>query len=681
MASSSGSQAVDVRRALLEDLVSRQPVLALVNAAIGTAFALMYLPVRPLALIVGWISAMVLVQAVRLVGWWDCRRRLRQGILAGLSARLIAGSLATGCLWGVAGWAMFVPDPPYNAIVPFTLAGMVAGAVLTLPSHAAAFYAFYIPALIPYALRLMLEPSSARQLMALITLVFCLAIGLIGYQQRRGLVRVARLSRQNADLVGQLQEASRGLERRVEERTAELQVANDRLAAEIAERARSEAQIRHILDHDPLTGLPNRRLLVDRIGQALARARREGEGVAVMMLDLDDFKSINDHFGHPAGDTVLRAVAHRLRDALRETDTVARMGGDEFAVVQVGLDEPEGALVLARKLHAQASLPVRLEAGETAVRVSIGVALFPVDGPSPAELLKRADIALYAVKRRRSGGVTFYDSRLDRATSDRRRLEQELRTGLDAEQFTLVYQPRLRLDGGGMPGVEALLRWNHPERGQLPAEAFIDAAEASGLIRPIGAWALERACRDLVEVGQGAQDLQLAVNLSDAELREPGFPELLERILTGTGLAGRRLELEVAEATWADQHAEAVGAALEAIRRQGVRIALDRLGTGDLPLARLAGLPVDIVKIDRRLVAAVSTGASDRAVVAAAVALARTCGHQVVGVGIERDDQLAALRELGCDQGQGLLLGPPVAAAELAGLRSRALAMSSLPIS
>ncbi len=636
MVSSSVSPAVDINRALIGDLVSRQPLLALINATIGTAFALTYLPARPPGLIAGWIAAMLVAQAARLVLWRDCQRRLALGLLAGLSAKLTVGSLMSGCLWGFAGWAMFVPDPPYNAVIPFTLAGMVAGAVLTLPAHPAAFYTFYVPALLPYALRLMLEPSAARQLMAAITLIFCVAIGLIGYQQRRGLVRVARLSRQNADLVAQLREAGGELEQRVVERTAELRVVNARLAAEVLERERSEERIRHLLDHDPLTGLPNRRLLMDRIEQALARARREGGGVAVMMIDLDDFKSVNDRFGHPAGDELLRLVARRLREALRDTDTVARMGGDEFAVVAAGLNATGDALVLARKLHARATAPARLEAGETVVGIGIGVALFPADGATAVDLLKRADLALYAVKRRQRGGVAFYDENLDRAASDRRRLEGELAAGLEARQFVLVYQPRLRLDDGALVGVEALLRWNHPERGQLPAEAFVGAAEASGLIRPLGAWAIEQACHDLAGLGIEAGELGLAVNLSGAELRDTALPGLLERILETTMLPGRRLELEIGESACAQHGAETVQSLLQGIRPLGVLVALDHFGTGMLPLTQMARLAVDRIKIDRRVVANVDTDAGDRGVVAAAVALARAAGNPAVAMGVER---------------------------------------------
>ncbi len=456
------------------------------------------------------------------------------------------------------------------------------------------------------------------------------------------------------------------------------------------ERALNEerTKLAHLAHHDPLTGLPNRTLLTDRLERALARDRRTDASTALLVIDLDAFKSVNDAFGHAAGDELLVTVATRLRDALRDEDTVARLGGDEFAVVAAGLQGADSAATVAQKvldaLHEEV-----LVAGR-AVRVggSVGVAVAPDDASDAATLMRHADLAMYRVKREGRGAVAYFTSDLDARMRARAALTEDLRGALRAEaSLWVAYQPRVRLADGALEGVEALARWDHPSQGPIAPGTFVPLAEEAGLIAALGAYVLDRACADLV--GWRAEGLavpRVCVNVSIHQLRADDFEPRVLDALARHGLEPQDLELEVTESVMADERHHAT-TALASLQASGIRVAMDDFGTGYSSLHRLTVLPVDVLKIDRSFVRglgsagggrdsedAAATEAASRgtAVVDAVLALAAGLGLEVVAEGIEEPAQRLALMTRGCRVGQGFLMARPMPASELAGWAYRA---------
>jgi diguanylate cyclase (GGDEF)-like protein len=434
---------------------------------------------------------------------------------------------------------------------------------------------------------------------------------------------------------------------------------------DITERKRAEERIRHLAHHDQLTGLPNRGLLQDRLRQALALTEHGGAYIGLLLLDIDCFKDVNDTLGHPAGDWLLRAVAERLEAAIRQGDTLARLGGDEFAVVQPGLDGPGCAAALAQRLIETLAPPFRLEAQEVHVSASVGVALFPQHSDHADGLVRKADLALYRAKQDGRGRFRLFEPAMDDEVQARRRLDGELRRALEGAEFILHYQPQVSLATDRVEGVEALVRWRHPERGLVPPGEFIPAAEASGLIRPLGAWVLREACRQARAWRDAGLELVMAVNLSPAQLRHDGMLSEVDGALRASGLDPRCLELEITESLLLERSEGATDHVLRGLAARGVRLAFDDFGTGYSSLASLKRLPVEKIKIDRSFVRDIGRDPEDEAVVRAMVSLGHALGKRVVAEGVENEAQLAFLRRLGCDAAQGFLLAGPAAAAEI----------------
>ena len=433
---------------------------------------------------------------------------------------------------------------------------------------------------------------------------------------------------------------------------------------DLTERKAAEERIRRLALHDSLTGLPNRALLLDRLAQALARAQRDGGMVAVFLLDLDGFKEINDTLGHPAGDQLLCGAGQRMAGAIRATDTLARVGGDEFALVQQ-LRQPGDATALATKILAAFAAPFDLDGHEVQAATSIGIALFPQDGQEPAVLLKNADLALYRAKTLGRDRFHAFDRILDAEVQGRRRLERELRSALERGEFLLHYQPQLDLVTGRFTGAEALVRWNHPERGLVMPDAFIPAAEANGLIRELGAWVLREACAQARRWRECGWHLAVAVNLSPVQLRNGSLLPAIDAALKDAGLEPGRLELELTEGTLMENVQQKGGDFLCELAADGVRLAIDDFGTGYSSLAYLKHLPVSTIKIDRSFVRDLGRQAQDEALVRGIVTLGHSLGKRVVAEGVENETQLQLLREMGCNEAQGFLIAPPQAARHL----------------
>jgi diguanylate cyclase (GGDEF)-like protein/PAS domain S-box-containing protein len=448
-----------------------------------------------------------------------------------------------------------------------------------------------------------------------------------------------------------------------------LTLAGDRIhmtVADISDRKRAEEQIEFHAYHDVLTHLPNRKLFTDRLSHSLTHARRSGKSLAVMFVDLDHFKAINDTLGHTAGDELLLEMAHRLRDCVREDDTVARLGGDEFTIILSELRHPEDAVTVAEKIITAVQKPLLIGGMPIEVSASIGIALYPVDGNDPESLLRNADSAMYRAKE--SGRNTYQlctDEMKGRALQ-RLSLETKLRRALQEGQLVLHYQPQVSLTDGKVIGAEALLRWNDPERGWVYPGSFIPVAEESRLILPIGDWVLRTACAQMRAWREQGLDLpRLSINLSPRQFQQQDLVDTVRRALEETSLEAKALEIEITEGT-AMANAEATIETVHALRELGLSISIDDFGTGYSSLNYLKRFPITCVKIDGAFVRDLTRNEGDAAIVSAVIAIARSLKLRVIAEGVETVEQLTFLRRRRCDAAQGYYFSRPVPAEGLA---------------
>jgi diguanylate cyclase (GGDEF)-like protein/PAS domain S-box-containing protein len=427
-------------------------------------------------------------------------------------------------------------------------------------------------------------------------------------------------------------------------------------------------EMKHLAEHDVLTNLPNRMLLKDRITRAIATARRNGTQIAVLFLDLDQFKRVNDSLGHAAADRLLQSVAARLVSNVRDTDTVSRLGGDEFVVLLSEIKHASDAGHMARKMLAAMTVGHDIDGHSVAVTASIGISTFPEDGEDAEVLMQNADTAMYQAKETGRDNCQFFKREMNLRAIKRQSLEAGLREALKSNQFILHYQPKIDLATGSISGAEALLRWVHPISGLIPPLEFLPIAEDCGLILPIGRWVLKEACRQAQDwVNAGLRAVPVAVNVSSLEFRSQGFLENIRGILRETGLDPRYLELELTE-TVLMQHAESTLSVLSVLKSIGVRLALDDFGTGYSSLSYLKRFPIDCLKIDQSFVRDITSGTDDVPIVRAVITMAKSLRQRVVGEGVETEDQMCFLQAHGCDEGQGYFLSKPLAAALFAKL-------------
>jgi len=436
---------------------------------------------------------------------------------------------------------------------------------------------------------------------------------------------------------------------------------------DISSRKRAEERIQYLATHDGLTGLPNRLMFMQLLGLSIETARRYGRQLAVLFIDLDRFKIINDTLGHEAGDVLLREISVRLRECLRAADVVARLGGDEFVVLLQEVD-PERAASVARDILAVVMKPVVILGQECRVTASIGVCLHPDSGQDDQAIMKNADMAMYLAKEEGKNNFQFFTSGMKPQSIERLSLESNLRRALELDEFSLHYQAKVNFKSGAITGVEALLRWYNPELGSVPPTRFIPLAEDTGLIVPIGAWVLRTACAQSVAwQKQGLPPVCLSVNLSMRQLNDEGLLSEIERVLAETGLAPELLELEVTESTIM-HNAERAVRVLTAIKNLGVRLAIDDFGTGYSSLAHLKRFPIDTLKVDRSFIREVPNDAEDRAIAEAIIAMGKTLSLTVVAEGVETPEQQAFLSDRHCDEMQGYYFSTPVAAQDFAEL-------------
>lgn len=441
--------------------------------------------------------------------------------------------------------------------------------------------------------------------------------------------------------------------------------------SDITERKRTEDKIIHQAYHDALTNLPNRVLFKDRLEQALAFAHRiQHQNVAVLFMDLDRFKFINDTLGHDAGDQLLREVATRLHNCVRTSDTVARLGGDEFTILLPEVDHADEAILVASKVLEAMKHPFILAEQEIFVTVSIGISIYPNDGENVGTLMKNADAAMYHVKGQGRAGFHLYTNDLSLQTMRRLELQNQLYNALDRNEFILHYQPQTDVVSGEIFGVEALIRWQHPTLGLVPPGEFIPEAEETGLIQPIGAWVLEEACCQVKEWLNMGFPLQVAVNLSGRQFHKKDLTGLVTRTLHLCGLPPELLELEITESV-AMENAEHSLHTLQSITQTGVQTAIDDFGTGYSSLSQLKKMPLHTLKIDRSFIKDLMTDSDDSAIVTAIITMAHSLGLKVIAEGVETAQQLQRLQELGCDRAQGYLLGRPMPPHEITAMLSQ----------
>ncbi|HEX4940408.1 MAG TPA: EAL domain-containing protein [Candidatus Kapabacteria bacterium] len=427
----------------------------------------------------------------------------------------------------------------------------------------------------------------------------------------------------------------------------------------------NEAHMEFLAYHDSLTAMPNRLLFQDRVIKALERAKRNGKKVALMLLDLDRFKNINDSLGHAMGDSFLKEISTRIQHTIREMDTAARIGGDEFVIVMENFNEISSVTAVANKLLKTLAVPINIQQHELYATASIGISIFPNDGQNVETLMKAADAAMYCAKEKGKNSFHYYTDDLNKRTLELLVLENDMRRALDLNQFFVAYQPQFALQDGALVGVEALLRWQHPVQGLLAPTVFIPLAEETGLIEPLGRWMLRASCTQIKAwVEKGYRMGRIAVNLSARQFRQPGLVEDIHFILSDVGLGAEHLELEITESIAMD-NVESTVAKLEVLKRMGLRLSIDDFGTGYSSLSYLKRFAIDKLKIDQSFVRDIVTDPNDAAIAASTIALAHKMGLKVIAEGVETAEQVAFLREQGCDEVQGFFYGKPMSAVEL----------------
>lgn len=471
-----------------------------------------------------------------------------------------------------------------------------------------------------------------------------------------GVIYLLKLNNRNQVLLNRFQVTSQ--QREI------LNQQNERLQTEINKRVESEQQLAHQANYDQLTGLPNRNLALDRLTQAIKWAKRDGRTVLTMFLDLDRFKQVNDSLGHSAGDELLREAAQRLQSSVRDSDTVSRLGGDEFLVICPEMSEPADWEHCATQMLKVLSAPFFVGDHEFFIGASIGVAAYPHGGKEPQKLLKNADIAMYAAKDQGRNRYCYYDPSMDAAAIEGVRLENNLRHALQRDEFRLVFQPIVAIGSGRIVAVEALLRWTNKELGDVPPDKFIPVAEETGLIHEIGEWLLTEACRAIAGMQQD-QRFRIAINLSSKQFSRPG--RLLECVLFAlrqSGLMPNQLELEITESILIDDRPE-ITDLINQLDRIGVRLSLDDFGTGYSALNYLQRFPFDVLKIDRSFISQVPASKANSSLIRAIIAMAHALDLEVVAEGLETREQAGFLLVYHCEYGQGYLYSQPMSADQL----------------
>jgi diguanylate cyclase (GGDEF)-like protein len=599
---------------LLHENALLSQLVALVNA---TILAYVLWPEADPRNVTAWLACMVAVSVLRL----GEASAFARAAPSGSSMRswrnwFLVGAFASGVMWGASAVVLFPAGSlPHQVFVSFVIAGMVAGAVATLSPVMTAFALFAIPALTPMILQFLLRDGPLHFPMSFMSVLFGLAMLTVARHVNTTLRESLRMSRHNE-------------------------------------------QLAHF---DALTGLPNRVMFAQSLEQALRRAERNSTQLALLFIDVDRFKNVNDALGHDAGDQLLREVAQRLRHGLRASDMVARFGGDEFIVVLEDLPESAYAGTVAAKLLEGLAAPMHIEGQEFHVTASIGIATCPQDARDARTLQKKADTAMFRAKAQGRNTYRFHAPQSDAHSLERLTMETQLKRALERGELTLHYQPKQEIASGLVTGMEALLRWQHPELGLVPPARFIPLAEETGLIVPIGEWVLRTACEQTAALPTHTHNrrLRVAVNLSARQFLDESLVKLVERVLAETRLAPSALELEITESVIM-QSPDQTRHMLGALRELGVTLAMDDFGTGYSSLAYLRRFPVDSIKIDRSFINGVPGEPDGESITQAVIAMAHSLHLRAIAEGVETAQQLEFLRRHGCDEIQGYFFSKPL---------------------
>ncbi|MFK7830773.1 MAG: putative bifunctional diguanylate cyclase/phosphodiesterase [Congregibacter sp.] len=582
-----------------------------------------------------------------------------------------AATICVGASWGALQPLLSdLTDIVVLAAVLMLVFGVLSSAVPILAAYLPAFFGYTLPQVAFFAMTLLREgPTFASLIFALLLYLFMLSMFAVA--ANRKFAESHLLILENQDLVEQLNLENTRREEIIQQRTTSLENTNMALEREIREREQAEDALRtqqrwlkRMAHHDALTGLPNRLLLSDRLSQSIARAQRNPALQAVVFMDLDHFKQINDSLGHSTGDELLKAVAARLLECVRKEDTVARLGGDEFILLIEQLHDIEDVRRLAEKVLNAFVESFDIDGRSFSVGASMGISLYPNDGTDPESLLRNADAAMYQAKADGRSAYRFYSAEMTVQAHNRVTLGAELNDALEEGQLELYYQPLLSLPDEKLVGAEALIRWNHPVDGLVLPEAFISVAEESVLINRIGLWVLRQGCHQLKAwQDAGFMDLRLSINLSGREIWNNPLLENVDEVLRTTGCAPEMLELEITEG-FLVQQPEQARRLMDELRVRGISVTLDDFGTGYSSLSYLKQYPISKLKIDRTFVRDIPTDADDQSIVRAIIAMGHSLDLAIIGEGVETPVQAEFLKKEGCDQVQGFLYAAPMPLAD-----------------
>jgi diguanylate cyclase (GGDEF)-like protein len=631
-------------------------------------------------LLIVWNLAMLL--SVLLRTWLLVRHALaaRRHPPATWGRRYVLSTLLVGIAWGSLTPLMLTSDDIFVHFVIFlVIFGTISVAVPVLAARLPAFFAYVLPQSLFLVAVLVIQNTQWSLLLSIATLIYTGLIAATSRNMNRQIRRSIELENHNQTLidhlsreVAQRRAAQEALERhrtqledQVERRTRELTRTNESLEKQIAIRKQAEKSLKHLAHHDTLTNLPNRLLLDARMEHAITHARRKQSRLALLFLDLDNFKHINDSLGHMTGDRLLQQVTRRLLSITREDDTIARLGGDEFVLLMEEVKDTADIISLAQKILDKLNERFEINGQSIFVGCSIGISLYPEDGDSAETLLKNADAAMYRTKDEGRNSYNFYTREMTASAYDRITLEGSLRRAIEQDELTVYYQPQKSLTTDRYVGLEALVRWHHPEHGILPPGRFLPVAEATGLIVPLGNWVLKSACRQMVEWQRTGLPIDtVSVNLAGKQIRRDDLVESIASALDETGCRPEWLELEVTEGFIMSEIHASIDA-LRQLRDMGIKLAIDDFGTGYSSLSYLKKLPINRLKIDRSFVQDLADDNDDAAIVKAIVSLGHSLQLEIIAEGVETPYQEDFLRQLGCEMGQGYLYSQPLPSAQI----------------
>lgn len=641
-----------IRLRVAADLYRQVPSSAVTILIATTLFSIAFKDTAKTEMLVLWCVAMTASTALRMASWQA--RRMRVELLrttTWIRLHTISSALI-GCSWSlvfltVTDWSNLL----YLAGPWMLIFGVMSACTGLLWQHMPTFIASTIPMVVVGGTTTVFFGMDELRWLAVALVLYYAALVMFTRNTNRLYLDGIKLTIEKDALVENLERHTDKQETIISERTAELR--------------KEQQSLQHLANHDHLTGLPNRLLLVEKLNKEIQVSREQGSMFALLFIDLDNFKQINDSLGHSVGDRVLCAVAQRLGSAVRKTDTIARLGGDEFTVLLPDLQAESGAQKIAEKVLEIMATPLTLNDLSVVVSASIGMSFYPADCETAEELLRNSDAAMYRAKRNGRNTLSRYSAEMTAQALTRVSLESSLREAFNAEALTLAYQPQLDMRSGQLTGVEALLRWEHPTKGKISPANFIPIAEESGLIVPIGEWVVEQVCKtSSLLKAQGLRDVVYSVNVSARQMLDRHFEKAIEGVLQRHPCSDRRLELEITESVLL-QNADAARRVLHRMRDLDIDVAIDDFGTGYSSLSYLKHYPITRLKIDASFVRDIETDKSDRAISAAVVALAKSLSLQVIAEGVETPTQREILLDQGCNHAQGFLFAKPMSPEEL----------------